>query len=93
MRSIDDTLKDRGSKYGEFKDHAHISQSLKDIMRAVPGWGRLSKDKKETLDMIQHKIGRILNGDPEYLDSWVDIIGYAKLTIDIIEKDNAEKLP
>lgn len=29
--------------------------------------------------MIQHKIGRILNGDPAYADSWHDIAGYATL--------------
>jgi len=29
--------------------------------------------------MIAHKIGRILNGDPDYQDSWHDIIGYARL--------------
>lgn len=32
--------------------------------------------------MIAHKIGRILNGDPNYRDSWDDIAGYAKLAAD-----------
>ena len=32
--------------------------------------------------MILHKIGRILNGDPNYADSWHDIAGYAKLVED-----------
>jgi hypothetical protein len=32
--------------------------------------------------MIAHKIGRILNGDPDYIDSWDDIAGYAKLVAD-----------
>jgi hypothetical protein len=31
------------------------------------------------LDMICHKIGRIINGDPDYADSWHDIAGYAQL--------------
>jgi hypothetical protein len=26
-----------------------------------------------------HKVARILNGDPDYADSWRDIIGYARL--------------
>ena len=30
------------------------------------GWQRLLPDKKEALEMIQHKIVRILNGDPEF---------------------------
>ena len=45
----------------------------------APNWKELSDDKIEALDMCAHKIGRILNGDPSYKDSWTDIIGYAKL--------------
>jgi hypothetical protein len=37
---------------------------------------------KEALDMVAHKIGRILNGDPTYTDSWHDIAGYSKLVED-----------
>jgi len=35
--------------------------------------------------MICHKISRIVNGDPNYKDSWHDIIGYAKLIEDKLE--------
>lgn len=31
------------------------------------------------LEMIAHKIARILNGDPNYADNWHDIAGYATL--------------
>jgi hypothetical protein len=37
---------------------------------------------REALEMVAHKIGRILNGDPKYHDSWHDIIGYTKLVAD-----------
>ena len=36
-------------------------------------------EEQEALDMIFHKIARILNGDPNYADSWHDIAGYATL--------------
>jgi len=52
---------------------------LKDCMRDTPNWHKLDEDMQETLDMVQHKISRILNGDPNYVDSWHDIIGYVKL--------------
>ena len=42
----------------------------------------LKADQQEALDMIAHKIGRIINGDPDYADSWDDIAGYAKLVGD-----------
>ena len=74
-------ITERGSRYGKFKDGAEIMQSLKDTMRDVDGWNNLTASQKEALDMIQHKIGRILNGDPTYDDSWKDIAGYATLII------------
>lgn len=89
---INDTLVDRNKRYGSLKGHAQITQGLKDVMRSfIPEnsvatkWEKLSDDKKEALEMIAHKIGRILNGDPEYYDSWHDIVGYAKLVADTLE--------
>lgn len=77
--NVDATLAERGSRYGEFADHARITQNLKRAMVDSPKWAALSDDKKEALEMTVHKIGRILNGDPEYIDSWHDIIGYIRL--------------
>ena len=79
--STDQLITERGSRYGKFKDGAEIMQSLKDTMRDVDGWNNLTASQKEALDMIQHKIGRILNGDPTYDDSWKDISGYATLIV------------
>lgn len=74
-------ITERGGRYGKFKDGADIMQSLKDTMRDVDGWSNLTASQKEALDMIQHKICRILNGDPTYDDSWKDIAGYATLIV------------
>lgn len=74
-------ITERGSRYGKFKDGAEIMQELKDVMREVYGWRNLTPSQREALDMIQHKIGRILNGDPTYDDSWKDIAGYATLIV------------
>lgn len=76
---IDSTLQERGKRYGTFSGHAMISQSLKAVMQETRNWQRLAPDQREALEMIQHKIGRILNGDPDYADSWHDIAGYASL--------------
>ncbi len=86
MTDIDKILTERGSRYGEFESHAMVTQRLKDDMRAHPNWDSLDEHHKEALDMIQHKIGRILNGDPTYRDSWDDIAGYARLVPPIDEK-------
>lgn len=82
--SIQDTLEQRGQRYGDFSDHADITQGIKRVMRSAFKWDALSNDKKEALEMIAHKIGRILNGDPDYKDSWHDVVGYAKLVDDTL---------
>ena len=83
--ALTQTLTDRGKKYGKFTSHAEITQSLKAAMFVPPKWETLDDDQKEALEMIAHKIGRILNGDPNYADSWIDIAGYAKLVADRLE--------
>lgn len=73
------TLAQRQAIYGSFEGHAEITQKLKDFMYTTPKYDGLAYAHKEALEMIAHKIGRILNGDPNYQDSWHDIQGYAKL--------------
>lgn len=79
MSTIDTTLAERGARYGGFTGHAQITQRLKLAMQDSPQWVNLADDQREALEMVQHKIGRILNGDPNYIDSWTDIIGYTRL--------------
>jgi hypothetical protein len=82
------TLAERGSKYGAFRDQAQIVQELKGVMARSPNWriGKLTPPMREALEMIQHKVARILNGDPSYKDSWHDICGYAKLVEDLCDE-------
>lgn len=95
MSQIDNTLAERGQRYGNFVGHAQITQGIKDVMHCTPGWSKLAPDQKEALEMTAHKIGRILNGDPNYLDSWHDVIGYIRLVEQRLEKgkDPAVVLP
>jgi hypothetical protein len=79
VNDIDATLKERGSRYGVFAQHAVIAQGLQDTMRSTTGWMQLAPDQKQALTVIADKIARMLNGDPDYVDNWHDIIGYAKL--------------
>jgi len=82
VSDVDNTLEERGNRYGKFENHARITQNIKRAMVASPNWGELPDYMKESLEMVAHKIGRILNGDPYYDDSWHDIIGYTKLVED-----------
>jgi hypothetical protein len=38
--------------------------------------------------MICHKIGRAINGDPDYDDTWVDMAGYPQLVADRLRGKN-----
>lgn len=77
--TIDATLAERGTRYGKFTHHARITQHLKQVIFHYKSKADLDDDQVEALEMIAHKIGRILNGDPNYHDSWTDIAGYAEL--------------
>ena len=113
--TIESTLAERGSRYGEFRLHAAITQVLKSVMRGTlmndlsdpsfladveesqgqlaDKWSVLRPDTREFLEMVQHKIGRMLNGDPEYDDNLRDIAGYAKLVLDRITSEDADRNP
>lgn len=81
---IDAVLNARGSIYGVFLDNAALSQSLKHCMAQTTVWrtDKLAADQREALELMSLKISRILTGDPDYLDNWIDIEGYAKLVSD-----------
>ncbi len=77
-------LEQRGSRYGSFTDNARLAQSFKLILRHCPEWNSLASEHKEAIEMIMHKLSRIVCGDPTYKDSWVDIAGYATLVADTL---------
>jgi hypothetical protein len=84
---IDKILDERGKRYGKFMGHAEIAQRLKSTLFTYQSVRQcaLEPDQLEALDMICHKIARILNGDPNYADSWIDIAGYAQLVADRLQ--------
>lgn len=95
MSDVNATIADRGKRYGNFDGHAAITQAIKAVMSGFgygpngyfntshhTNWNQLTASQREGLEMIAHKLGRILNGDPNWADSWHDIAGYAKLVED-----------
>lgn len=87
MPDLDKILAERGASYGSFASHAKATQDLKSVL-----FSHLSNNERylklngpdravvsEALEMIARKLGRIVNGDPLFEDSWDDIAGYAKL--------------
>ena len=92
-RNINVLLSERATTHGDYAYHAHITQQLKRVVREFhvtdtasdtpfPAVEKLNVAQTEALDMIFHKIGRILAGDPNFRDHWQDIAGYATLVAD-----------
>jgi hypothetical protein len=83
------TLNARGDRYGNFATQAGLSQYLRNAVvqhyiQTHPD-GNLPTFILEGISMICHKLARIANGDPLYIDTWRDISGYSKLVVDILD--------
>jgi hypothetical protein len=89
MNNLDIVLKERGSNYGSFDTMASLTQTLEGEILShaeVNCSKELTPYMKESIHMICHKLSRIVNGDPTYIDSWLDIGGYSKLVVDELSR-------
>ena len=77
---LDAVMVERGRAHGDFCDHAEYTQRLKEVLHSAPNRLKLTFTQREGLEMIAHKVGRILAGDPTHVDHWFDIEGYARIT-------------
>lgn len=77
--TVAETLQARGDRYGGFANLAAFSQHLKRELAKAAGYSALSDCQKESIEMIALKLARILNGNPDHIDNWHDIAGYAQL--------------
>ena len=84
MTELNKILSERGSQYGDFADVAKTTMMIQCAMQ-----GNVMRDYQEAaLQMIASKLARIANGDPDYIDNWVDIAGYAQLVANELEAEN-----
>lgn len=77
--STDQTLEERGAKYGPYNVTSEITQGLLWDMQRGASWDGMSDVQKTSLMMIASKLARLCNGDHNHVDSWHDIAGYATL--------------
>ena len=73
------TLSKRGKNYGDFSDNADYAQRIKQAFYESKAWHNMPTYMREALDLMASKFGRMLSGDPRYIDNWHDIAGYAAL--------------
>ena len=82
MFDIRETVKERDARYGTFPVQATGAQGIRGWLVAGRSWDRLTVVQRESLTQLAAKLSRIVNGDPAYLDSWIDAIGYLQLAVD-----------
>lgn len=77
-------LDSRATDYGTFADNSRLAQALKRAMadHASNHDRTFADDQWEALEMIASKMSRIVNGNPDKVDNWHDIAGYATLIAD-----------
>lgn len=87
MSNVDETLAERGSRYGEFSDVANLTAGLYGALCIrMQGRDEFEPYHIEAIHMICQKLARAVCGDPMYADNWHDIGGYAKLVENEINK-------
>lgn len=77
--SVDDTITQRETTHGSFVAHAELCQAFKALVRNSSGWDKMASRQQEAVDMILNKISRVCVGDPDFVDHWHDMSGYARL--------------
>lgn len=82
--TVDAILDSRAKDYGHFRDNARLAQALKRTLadHADEVESLFADDQWEAIEMIVSKLSRIVNGNPDKIDNWDDIAGYAKLVAD-----------
>lgn len=79
---LTETLRNRGQSYGDYVLMCNRIQAIKKAMNLDNS--RLAPYQREAFEMIAVKMGRLLVGDPDHRDSWLDLSGYPKLVYDRI---------
>ena len=72
---IQEILNNRQKTHGEY---SQVAETYAGLSLQIDAAG-LSPSSYLAISMIFQKISRIVNGDENFQDHWIDIIGYAEL--------------
>jgi len=93
-RGLNETLKERGARYGAYISHANLVEEVFLVLEGKAGhsdailneraenWQKTPSAHRHAIRMIIEKVCRAISGDHTYKDNWRDIQGYAKLIED-----------
>lgn len=85
--TIETILAERGATYGEYPVGAKIAIDMFDVAQASPSYRKMTAAQQYAVFMILAKLSRALNGDPNHVDDWSDVVGYATLVLKTLTGD------
>ena len=80
-------LSERNNTHGDFGECAAVSQGILRVLSTGSRWNDLNDVQREAIQMISHKLHRIVCGDPNEQDHFLDIAGYATLVVKDLKKN------
>jgi hypothetical protein len=72
-------ITERAKTHGDWNEVARVSNGIKALFRSGASWKDMTPSQQEALDMKAVKQARIVCGNPNEPDHWLDDIGYATL--------------
>lgn len=79
-------LGERGKTHGDWEEQSRLEQKLKEVIRASDNWQDLTSQQKSSLEAVAMKISRILTGEPNNPEHWLDCEGYFRITRERLPK-------
>lgn len=77
--TLEQTLTDRGAKYGDWMDQGEVSDAIISAMERGASWAAMPGWMRQAYRMVAEKMARAVTGDPLYADNLHDIAGYATI--------------
>ncbi len=79
-------MPDRTKTHGPYKEQGDRAEMIREAMKLhlcilLEGY------QKTALNMIAEKLSRIIEGDSNFEDHWLDIAGYCERVLEILRKE------
>lgn len=90
--NIDKILEARQGTHGHYVEQAILACTILDVFESGKNWRDLNSAQQYALIMIAGKIARILSGNPDEIEHYADISGYATLVVRSLEEAERAEL-
>jgi hypothetical protein len=86
--TVGDVINERENTHGDFENLSNVAQNIKSAYKMGHRYPDLKPYQREAVDLIATKLARIVCGDPNHTDNWLDGSGYFTLVLNELERDD-----